>query len=125
MFDKPIDFRKLHKALSDTYKKQQEIKKQFPHRFQNQPSDDWLTKRAIYEKRVIENRPWRLARQEFDNLSYMMTKLCCIMNHAKGKLHMTKYSYLDADVVDMEWQYNFISEDAKEFYAEVDVSQVA
>lgn len=118
MFDKPIDFKKLHKALSSTYKRQMEIKKEFPHRYQNQPWDSWLTKRVLWQKREEENKPWKAARQEFLELSYRMTKLCCIMNHAKGKLHMTQYSYLDAPVVDMEWQYNFISEDAEEFFLE-------
>ena len=125
MFDKPIDFTKLHKELSSTYKRQMAIKKEYPHRYQNQPWEDAFTKRALYTKRQEENKPWKLARQEFLRLSYRMTKLCCILNHAKGKLHMTQYSYLDVAMVDMEWQYNFISEEAKAFYKEEDLTTAA
>ena len=125
MFDKPIDFKKLHKELSSTYKRQMAIKKEFPHRYQNQPHEDWMTKRVLWAQRQEERKPWQKARREFDDLSYKMTMLCCLINHAKGKLHMTKYSYLDADVVDMEWQYNFVSELAKKFYKEEDVTEAA
>ena len=118
MFDKPIDFKKLHKALSSTYKRQMEIKKEFPHEYQYPPSDDFWIKKELYNKRVKEGAPWRAARSEFNELSYRMTKLCCIINHAKGKLHMKQYSYLDAPVVDLEWQYNFIDSDWQEFIKE-------
>jgi hypothetical protein len=126
MFDKPIDFTKLHKELSSTYRRQMAIKKEFPHRYESPPNELWFKDRgASYAEESDTRKPWRLARQEFSRLSYRMTKLCCILNHAKGKLHMKSYSYLDAPIVDMEWQYNFIDEDAKEFYKEDDLIEAA
>ncbi len=119
MFDTPIDFKKLHKELRSTYKRQLAIKKEYPHRYQNQPWETALTKRALYDKREIENRPWRLARQEFLRLSSKMTMLCCIINHAKGKLHMTYWNEAPFDMkkqsylVRNEWEkYIKTEEDA-------------
>lgn len=91
MFDKPIDFKKLHKALSDTYKRQMEIKKEFPHRYQDPPWAMWdIDKGKTLGEERKRRKPWFEARKEFNDLSFRMTILCCILNHAKGKLHMKK-----------------------------------
>ena len=103
MFEKPIDFKKLHKALSDTYKRQMEIKKEFPHRFSYPQWTYEKSKSGEYKKEMEARRPWQKARSEFDSLSYRMTMLCCILNHAKGKLHMQKL--LDKDDV-YGWEFD-------------------
>lgn len=105
-----IDFKKLHKALSDTYKRQMEIKKEFPHRFEY-PTYDW-NNRSAYKEEMERRKPWQKARQEFSGLSSRMTMLCCIINHAKGKLHMTQY---DGEEFTREDQEGFIWNDYKEF----------
>lgn len=87
-----FDFKKLHKALSDTYKRQMEIKKEFPHRFSYPIWTYEKSKSGEYKKEMEARAPWRDARQEFNELSERMTMLCCIINHAKGKLHMTQYN---------------------------------
>jgi len=84
-----FDFKKLHKALSDTYKRQMEIKKEFPHRFEY-PSKN-IGYGAPYNNEMERRKPWQNSRAEFDSLSDHMTMLCCIINHAKGKLHMSQY----------------------------------
>jgi hypothetical protein len=122
MFDQPIDFKKLHKELSATYKRQLAIKKEFPYRYQSQPWDTVLIKRALYDKREIENRPWRLARLEFDRLSNKMTMLCCIINHAKGKLHMTTY---DGALFDMKRQRLFMGSEWEAYIKEDELTKVA
>ena len=101
-----FDFKKLHKALSTTYKRQMEIKKEFPHRFER-PSYG-----ALYKKEMALRKPWMEARAEFDSLSKRMTMLCCIINHAKGKLHM---SYWDGETFTKEDQEEYIYNSYEEF----------
>ena len=114
IFDKEyeIDFTKLHKALSDTYKRQMEIKKEFPHRFSYPQWTYEKAKSGKYKEEMEARRPWQKARSEFNQLSDRMTMLCCIINHAKGKLHMK--SYLDEPFT-MENQESFIVPAYKEF----------
>jgi len=92
MFDKPINYSKLHKDIRNTYKRQLAIKKEYPHRYQCVPFEMYLNKRVQYKLLVEEQKPWAQARAEFLRLSRKMTQLCCILAHAKGGLHMTKVS---------------------------------
>jgi hypothetical protein len=92
MFDKPIDFKKLHKDIRNTYKRQLAIKKEYPHKYQYPSFEMYLSKRVQYKQLVEEQKPWAAARTEFNRLSHRMTKLCCILAHAKGELHMTRVS---------------------------------
>ena len=121
MFDKPIDFKKLHKELSDTYKRQMEIKKEFPHRYEWPSGKDFSWDSKEYRDEVEARKEWRKLRSEFDSLSYRMTILCCILNHAKGKLHMSKlldrndlYGY-ETDNMTLELQEAIVGNAWKEF----------
>lgn len=114
MLDKNLefDFKKLHRALSETYRRQMEIKKEFPHRFSYPVWTYDKYTSGKYKKEMDERAEWYNARIEFDNLSLRMTMLCCIINHAKGKLHMTNYR---GGPFTMEDQESFISQDYEEF----------
>lgn len=106
-----FDFKKLHKALSDTYKRQMEIKKEFPHRFEYPTYD--CNDRSAYKAEMDVRQPWWMARAEFDRLSVKMTMLCCIINHAKGKLHMKSFWW--GEPFNKENQEYFILPAYKEF----------
>lgn len=92
MFDKPINYSKLHKDIRNTYKRQLAIKKEYPHKYQYPPFQMYCDKRVSYKALVEEQKPWAQARREFSRLSHKMTQLCCMLAHAKGELHMTKVS---------------------------------
>ena len=96
-----FDFKKLHQELSNTYKRQRELKKWL-----------YLDYSITHEE---AQRKLRKAVDEFWLLSYRMTMLCCILNHAKGKLHM---SFYHGKPFDREKQEEFIRWSQKEFILE-------
>ena len=120
--DFKYDFKKIHQALSTTYKRQMEIKKDFPHEY-NWPSfpsylyrkgfaEEYKAFKKEWDKEVEAGKDWRKARAEFNDLSHKMTVLCCLLNHAKGKLHMSSY---EGEPFDKEMQASWASGFYKEF----------
>jgi len=107
-----FDFKKIHQELSATYKRQMEIKKEYPHHYSRPRYTRERWKSGEYRKELESGRPWKLARQEFNNLSWQMTKLCCILNEAKGKLHMKSW---EGEPFDREAQAKLISDQYKDF----------
>lgn len=72
-----LDYKKLHEQLRETLYRQRKLKNEMNFKCPSEPTGDWVT------------RLYRLER-EFKSLSSKMTKLCCLLAHSKGKLHMEK-----------------------------------
>lgn len=103
-----IDFKKLHKALSDTYKRQMEIKSKFPKRWSKKFYD------ANWEKLELM-KEWKECRREFERLSRRMHNLCCLLACLKGKFHCTFIEGIGE--IDMECQWSMAA-NHKEFLKE-------
>lgn len=87
MFTKKLDYKKIHKELRTIVKRQEAIKAEFPYKWQGLCWTKFLTNRRLFERKMAEGRPWRLARAEYERLGNKMNILCCILAHSKGKLH--------------------------------------
>jgi len=129
MFDKKIDFKKLHIDLSETYKQQMKIKKEFPHRYE-EPCYFWPMseeQRAAYKAERLARAPWKKAREYFDSLSEQMTSMCCLLALAGGRQHIKKRRVAVFDdhgvmmghtveEVPLEGQWEFVREGDLRYY---------
>lgn len=73
-----LDYKKIHKQLRETLYRQRKLKREdLPYASYNVDS---------YEA----HQKWYKNQREFESLSGKMTKLCCLLAHSKGKLHMRR-----------------------------------
>lgn len=72
-----LDYKELHKQLRETLYRQRQLKKEMDT---SEPGLSTDTQLLRYYERL----------REFNSLSGKMTKLCCLLAHSKGKLHMKK-----------------------------------
>jgi predicted transcriptional regulator len=72
-----LNYKKIHEQLRETLYRQRELKKEMNNKTTSQPIEVWL---PLYLK----------LEREFNSLSGKMTKLCCLLAHSKGKLHMER-----------------------------------
>lgn len=110
MFDKKLNYDKVHGELRSIYKRQLEIKKN--HKYPAWSSVFYRTQMSPQERQI-----WINETCEFNDLSCMMTFLCCLLNHARGKVHLSKltkksgnyYPFKEYEVVDLVTQAKIIN----------------
>lgn len=119
MFDKKVDFKQLHIRLSEIQKEQSEILKEYP-----KPAFSETFYKETREQ-PEKKKAWIAASKRFDELSDEMTLLCCVINHARDRLHMEKltksaqrYGWPEKDTMTMEDQAEFIGDRWQQYILE-------